>query len=111
MGVISYGLYLYHPMVFGALPRLYQRFVERKLGLTSSLLRNVVLLCVCVILAELSRRLLEGPIQAWKDRITLGGNRRRAEAGTPAVHGPHTAPERPTLAAPGDATTSDTAAR
>jgi peptidoglycan/LPS O-acetylase OafA/YrhL len=111
MGVISYGLYLYHPMVFGALPRLYQRFVERKLGLTSSLLRNVVLLCVCVILAELSRRLLEGPIQAWKDRITLGGNRRRAEAGTPAVHGPHTAPERPTLAALGDATTSDTAAR
>jgi peptidoglycan/LPS O-acetylase OafA/YrhL len=109
--VISYGLYLYHPIVFGALPGLYQRFVARKLGLTGSLLRNVVLLCVCVILAELSRRLLEGPIQAWKDGITFGGKRRRAEDGAHVLHGPHTAPERPVLAAFGDATTSDSGAR
>ena len=97
LGVISYGLYLYHPMVFAALPRLYQRFVMKKTGLTSPLLMNVVLLGVCVMLAELSRRFLEGPIMAWKDRITFGGKGtvKGAEAGSPALQGPHEVPVDP----------------
>jgi peptidoglycan/LPS O-acetylase OafA/YrhL len=94
LGVISYGLYLYHPMVFAALPKVYQRFVMKKLGLTSSLLMNLVLLGVCVVLAELSRQLLEGPIQAWKDGIRFvdKGTVKGAEPASPALHGPHTIP-------------------
>jgi peptidoglycan/LPS O-acetylase OafA/YrhL len=70
VGTVSYGLYLYHPMVFAALPGLYKRLVFRHLGLTSTLLMDLVMLAVCFALAELSRRLLEGPVMALKDRWT-----------------------------------------
>src|SRR5262249_19310964 len=92
-GLISYGLYLYHPLVFAALPRPYTRFVVRKLGLTSPLLRDLAMLAVCFAAAELSFRLLEGPIVALKERLTFRG---RAGAATHAAHGapggPHPVP-------------------
>jgi peptidoglycan/LPS O-acetylase OafA/YrhL len=75
VGTISYGLYLYHPLVFAALPGLYRRWVVRKLGLTSTLLMDVVMIGVCFALAELSRRLLEGPVLALKERVSYRGAR------------------------------------
>jgi peptidoglycan/LPS O-acetylase OafA/YrhL len=86
VGTVSYGLYLYHPMVFAALPGVYKRFVMRRLGLTSTLLMDLVMLAVCFALAELSRRFLEGPILALKERLTY----RTAEV-SPAYRGPHAA--------------------
>lgn len=66
-GEISYGLYLYHPLVFGSLPRLYRRFVIRKLGLESEMLMEIAMLAVCVGLAALSRRTFEAWFLALKD--------------------------------------------
>ena len=68
-GAISYGLYLYHPMVFGAFPRLYERYVMHKLGLTSPTLKDLAMLAVCFLLASASRRYFEGPILALKRRF------------------------------------------
>ncbi len=70
MGEISYGLYLYHPLVFAALPALYRRYIMDKLGLSSPLLRDCVMMTLSLALAELSFRLLEKPILAFKDRLT-----------------------------------------
>jgi peptidoglycan/LPS O-acetylase OafA/YrhL len=69
VGKISYGLYLYHPLVFAAMPALYHRFVMRKLGLRSSLLMDVAMIAVCFALAELSRRFVEQPFLALKQRF------------------------------------------
>jgi peptidoglycan/LPS O-acetylase OafA/YrhL len=92
IGQISYGLYLYHPLVFASMPRLYERYVMRRLGITSSLLMNVILVAYCFILAELSRRLVEGPFIALKARIGTDRARwpvtvRADSANAPA--GPH----------------------
>jgi peptidoglycan/LPS O-acetylase OafA/YrhL len=84
VGNLSYGLYLYHPLVFAALPDLYKRFVFRRLGLTSTLLMDVVMLAVCFAVAGLSQRLLEGPLLALKGRLTCGESARRD-----LLHGPH----------------------
>jgi peptidoglycan/LPS O-acetylase OafA/YrhL len=99
LGLISYGLYLYHPLVFASLPRLYIRYVERKLGLSGVLLRDLAMLAVSVALAELSRRLLEDPIVALKERLTyrgkaLGGTR------TTIAHPGHDVPGLPHAATP-----------
>ena len=63
-------MYLYHPLVFAALPGPYKRFVFRKLGLTNTYFMNVWMIVACFVLAELSRRLLEGPVLALKERWT-----------------------------------------
>lgn len=84
LGRISYGLYLYHPLVFATLPRLYTRYVTRKLGIESTLLMSLVMLGVCVVVAELSRRWLEDPIVALKERLTY-------KEGPTAYRGPHAA--------------------
>ena len=90
LGRISYGLYLYHPLVFATLPRLYTRYVARRLGIESTLLMGLVMLGVCVVVAELSRRWLEDPIVALKERLTYKEN--------PTVYqGPH-APAAPAAA-------------
>lgn len=75
VGTVSYGLYLYHPLVFGALPGLYKRLVFRRLGLTSTLLMDLVMLAVCFALAEASRRWVEAPILALKERLRYGSPR------------------------------------
>ncbi len=71
LGTISYGLYLYHPMVFGALPSLCKRIIRRSGMTPSTLLVNLVLLAICFALAEISRRYVEGPILALKDRLAF----------------------------------------
>lgn len=95
LGTISYGLYLYHPMVFAALPGLYKRYVVRRLGVTNHLLMDLTMLGVCFALAELSRRYLEGPIMALKDRLrfTSTGNTPVAYDMSPAYRGPHSTRE------------------
>lgn len=71
LGSISYGLYLYHPLVFASLPSLYKRYIFRKLGFTSTLLMNCVLVAVCFLVAELSWRLLEGPAVSLKRYVVV----------------------------------------
>lgn len=89
LGLISYGLYLYHPLVFGPLPKLYRRFLVRKLGVPShAWLEAAAMILVCVAIAELSRCLLEDPILALKDRLTFGS---REGTVTPILQGPHLA--------------------
>ncbi len=88
LGTVSYGLYLYHPLVFAALPALYKRYVFRKLGLTSDLLMDAVMIGVCLLLAEASSRWLEGPILALKDRLKYG-----TTGPVSAYRGPHAAPK------------------
>ena len=84
MGTISYGLYLYHPLVFASLPALYKRYIMRKLGLNSTLLMDLVMLGICVVVAEASRRWLEGPVLKLKDRWSFKG----ADKGS-IYRGPH----------------------
>jgi len=89
IGTVSYGLYLYHPLVFAALPGLYKRFIFRKLGLTNTLLMNLTMIAVCFVLAELSRRYIEGPILALKERLTF-----KTAGLDPTYRGPHETPTR-----------------
>jgi len=87
VGVISYGLYLYHPLVFAAMPGLYKRLVFRKLGLTSTVLMDLAMISVCFILAELSWRYVEMPVHALRERLTP--RRVRLDA---TYRGPHKGP-------------------
>ncbi len=84
VGTVSYGVYLYHPLVFAALPTLYKRYVMRKLGLRSTLLMDLVMFVVCFMLAEVSRRWVEGPILRLKDRLRF-----KEEASGNIYRGPH----------------------
>jgi peptidoglycan/LPS O-acetylase OafA/YrhL len=69
LGVVSYGLYLYHPLVYATLPGLYRQFIIQGLGLRSRRLMDATTLATCFAIAELSRRWLEAPTQRWKDRL------------------------------------------
>jgi peptidoglycan/LPS O-acetylase OafA/YrhL len=96
MGTISYGLYLYHPLVFAAMPGPYKRLVFNRLGLTSTHLMDFAMVAVCFLLAELSWRYVEMPIHDLKERLT---SRRAVPPGV--YQGPHKGPavatERSTL--------------
>jgi peptidoglycan/LPS O-acetylase OafA/YrhL len=100
-GEISYGLYLYHPMVFAALPAIYKRFIWRKMGLHSQVMMDLSLMAVCFLVAILSRELLEKPILALKnrfryDRASASGWRRDSGADEPTVPQPHSLGAAPT---------------
>ncbi len=101
LGTISYGLYLYHPLVFAALPGPYKRLVFRKLGFTNISLMNVCMLVVCFLLAELSRRLLEGPVLALRERwkLTASGDDPAAYGVLTAYRGPHVGAGAPSMRA------------
>jgi peptidoglycan/LPS O-acetylase OafA/YrhL len=100
IGTVSYGLYLYHPLVFAAMPGPYRRFVVRRLGVSSTLVMDLAMLAVCFALAELSRRYLEGPILALKERLTYRvagvdpAQYGLGHARGPAYRGPHAVPAR-----------------
>ena len=81
LGQISYGMYLYHPMVFTAVA-----LIHFKLGLRGSATIDALKVAACVGLAALSWRFIERPCLARKDRLTLGagGEMPRAHA-----NGPH----------------------
>jgi peptidoglycan/LPS O-acetylase OafA/YrhL len=106
-GQVSYGLYLYHPLVFATVPQLYRRYVFRYLGLRSTLLMDLVQIAICFALAELSRRLLERPFLALKDRFKYArpvatpapALAVAAEPG-PLLKGPHTRPSQVPSARP-----------
>jgi peptidoglycan/LPS O-acetylase OafA/YrhL len=65
MGTISYGLYLYHQVVFSV----WENFAVQY-GWRGGLLTDVAKFSACVALASLSWHLLERPILALKDRFT-----------------------------------------
>ena len=69
VGRISYSLYLFHPLVFASMPRLYQRFVVNRMGIHSTLLMNVMLMGLCFLIADLCRRYVEEPFLALKGRF------------------------------------------
>lgn len=88
LGTLSYGLYLYHPILFGTLPALYKRFLVRKLGLPANhILMDLAILVACVVVAELSRRWLEEPLMALKSRLTFDRT-----PSAPVYQGPHGSP-------------------
>jgi peptidoglycan/LPS O-acetylase OafA/YrhL len=75
IGVISYGMYLYHMFVFLIVMRIVGR---------SSLAQNpipfVLTLALTILVAELSFRYYETPFLRLKDRLGQGAERRRARA-------------------------------
>jgi peptidoglycan/LPS O-acetylase OafA/YrhL len=62
LGQISYGLYLYHPLVYTLADR-----GAGRLGLGPSLALDALKLAACVAVASLSWRFIEKPILALKD--------------------------------------------
>jgi len=63
-GTISYGIYLYHPFVLVFVP-----MIHRALGIKGSPWIDVVKLAICILLAEVSWRIVEKPLLGFKDRF------------------------------------------
>ena len=75
VGVISYGLYVYHLLFwhqYGMLARWMQPHASAEMQL---LLKSGLMLVCTFVIAEISYRLLEKPILAWKDRLAPAGAR------------------------------------
>lgn len=81
LGVVSYGLYLYHPLVYATFPGLYRQFVIQGLGIRSRRLMDAATLAVVFGLAEVSRRGLENRLQACKAWLSYR-ERVRGDAGS-----------------------------
>jgi len=77
LGRISFGLYMYHPLVFVTIGLIHPR-----LGIRPSVALDVIKALTCIGVASLSWRFLERPILTWKDRL---GSR----APHPALAAPH----------------------
>jgi peptidoglycan/LPS O-acetylase OafA/YrhL len=75
LGTISYGIYLYHPFVLIFVP-----MIHKAIGIKGSPWLDVVKLAICILLAEVSWRLVEKPLLGFKDRFPY----RRS-----ALRGPH----------------------
>ncbi len=69
LGTISYALYVYHPLIFGSMFRPYRKLVIRGLGFDVKWVEEAVMLALCFLAAELSRRFLEAPILAFKEKL------------------------------------------
>jgi peptidoglycan/LPS O-acetylase OafA/YrhL len=67
LGTVSYGLYIYHPLVYVSVERLCSR-----LGVAESLWIDLVRLIASVALAALSWHQIERPFLALRDRFQYG---------------------------------------
>ncbi|HEV3164707.1 MAG TPA: acyltransferase [Isosphaeraceae bacterium] len=65
LGQISYGLYLYHPVVFGAVGLV----VYHAIGVRGALWLDGLKLVACVVVAKLSWTYFEQPLLALKERF------------------------------------------
>jgi peptidoglycan/LPS O-acetylase OafA/YrhL len=86
VGSISYGLYLYHPLIFWVVGL--ARFA---LGFRGSVWVDVVRVGACFAVASLSWRFIERPLLKLKDRFSYGDPATGAAIGA-ALKGPHAAP-------------------
>jgi peptidoglycan/LPS O-acetylase OafA/YrhL len=83
LGVISYGLYIYHPLVYNCVGR-----VSGRLGLGESWRTDLVKLVASVVLAGLSWRFVERPFLALRDLFEYGPARSgRGARASAALHG------------------------
>jgi peptidoglycan/LPS O-acetylase OafA/YrhL len=88
LGTISYGLYLYHMILF----RMKMDYVAAH-GLAGSRLLDWLVLAASFLVAAVSWHVLERPILAWKDRFAY----RKDVLRTPShrIDAPHAAPGEP----------------
>ena len=78
-GTISYGIYLYHPFVLVFVP-----MIHKAMGIKGSPWMDVGKLAICILVAEVSWRLIEKPLLGFKDRLPYRQGQRPA-----ALKGPH----------------------
>jgi peptidoglycan/LPS O-acetylase OafA/YrhL len=71
---VSYGLYLYHPLVFIAIAMSARRF-----GIDETWWLALIKLAACIALASLSWRYIELPVLAWRSRFKYEANRMASE--------------------------------
>ncbi len=76
VGTISYALYLYHPIVFAALDRPWRRVFGGAADGSPDPVREWALVVACFLVAEASRRWFEGPILAFKDKLSYRAPRK-----------------------------------
>ncbi|MDG2150571.1 MAG: acyltransferase [Planctomycetota bacterium] len=69
LGTISYALYLYHPLVYGAFPQPYRKLVINDLGFDVKWVEKTVMIGMCFLCAEVSRRFIEAPVLRYKDKL------------------------------------------
>jgi peptidoglycan/LPS O-acetylase OafA/YrhL len=69
LGTISYALYLYHPLVYGTFPQPYKKLVINDLGFDVKWVEKTVMIGMCFLCAELSRRFIEAPVLRYKDKL------------------------------------------
>jgi peptidoglycan/LPS O-acetylase OafA/YrhL len=82
LGTISYGIYLYHPFVLIFVP-----ILHKAMGIKGSIWIDIGKVGLCVILAEISWRLIERPLLRLKDRFPYTPSQSEAVG---SFRGPHT---------------------
>jgi peptidoglycan/LPS O-acetylase OafA/YrhL len=71
-GRVSYCLYLVHQFIFWLYDRLAPDVLSRGAMLPPALLRGVIVVCISMMIAELSWRFVEAPILALKSHFAAG---------------------------------------
>ena len=82
LGSISYGLYLYHYIVFE-----YIEMAQRRFAIEDSLFLELVKLSASILVAVLSWYCIEAPILRLKDRLAYDPRRRERQLATAPVPG------------------------